>query len=251
MKKTAFQNVADMNNLVGNTATGSLECARHQFHIIAEEVKELEDAILDEDLKMARDGVADVKVTVYGLAHRLGFKHFDAVVRGATQAFMNHVELQADETTAQFIRRGYAEMEIDTTLNWDLARVEFKSLIENFDDLSDALKTPFEIPPAVFYSASMIYCAETIAALLGFDSDADDAEVHRSNMSKFDTKEEDLRATIKKYYDIGVETVVRETVIDGVKYYVVKVGHDQNGKDGKFYRGGKFLKSVNFQEPNL
>lgn len=251
MKKTTFQNVADMNDLVGNIATGSIHCARHQYHIIAEEVKELEDAILDQDLKMARDGVADVKVTVYGLAHRLGIKHFDAVVRAATQVLMNHLELQADETTAQFIRRGYAQMEIDCTLNWDLALAEFKSLIENFEDLADSIQTHFEKSDPVFYIASMIYYAELIAALLGFDSDADDAEVHRSNMSKFDTNEEDLLATVKKYYDLGVETVVRETAIDDVKYYVVKVAHDQDGKDGKFYRRGKFLKSINFEEPNL
>lgn len=73
---------------------------------------------------------------------------------------------------------------------------------------------------------------------------ADIEEVIRSNMSKFDTEELFAQQSLQKYLDKGLNVV---TVKNG-EYYVVTVAGDQD-VNGAFYPDGKFLKSINFSEP--
>lgn len=90
--KTAFQKIAFFNSLIGNTNSADLSGLDAQFHCIKEEFQELEAALIGmkrvaltlsiDDPKREsshayffqelRDGIADVLVTVYGLAHRAG-----------------------------------------------------------------------------------------------------------------------------------------------------------------------------------
>jgi len=90
--KTAFQKIAHFNELIGNSRSmPTSQQLRVQFEMIREEFCELEQALSDFEamqrgdycaeelggigynpLTEMRDGIADVLVTTYGLAHRLG-----------------------------------------------------------------------------------------------------------------------------------------------------------------------------------
>lgn len=86
-----------------------------------------------------------------------------------------------------------------------------------------------------------------MAHIIGFDSDKDMLEVYNSNMSKLCVTQEELVATQKKYADIGVVTYVGGELPRAF----VKSALDQTGSNGEFYKKGKFLKGINFKEPNL
>lgn len=95
--KSAFQKIAFFNTLIGNDNASALEGLRAQFACVEEEFKELQVGLLhycqgveainkgdytaeevfgvggfQEGIRELRDGIADVLVTVYGLAHRAG-----------------------------------------------------------------------------------------------------------------------------------------------------------------------------------
>lgn len=91
MKGSPFSKIAMFNTLIGNTNAASLEGLRAQFEMVREEFDETEEAIRHLELiatgeynaeelggfgycpqTALRDGIADVLVTVYGLAHRAG-----------------------------------------------------------------------------------------------------------------------------------------------------------------------------------
>lgn len=92
MNKTQFQKIAHFNTLIGNSNACTAAGFRAQFEMIREEFEELGQALIayeaaigldDHDgsaaeytgaaaFKEMRDGIADVLVTTYGLAHRMG-----------------------------------------------------------------------------------------------------------------------------------------------------------------------------------
>lgn len=86
-----------------------------------------------------------------------------------------------------------------------------------------------------------------LAHVIGFNSDKDMLEVYNSNMSKLCVNAEELAATQKKYAEIGVVTYTGGEF----PHAWVKSALDQTGSNGEFYKKGKFLKGINFKEPNL
>lgn len=261
--KTAFEHVSDMNTLVGNLPTSSYDDIRSQMDIIAEEVYELRDAIEDEDLTEVRDGVADVKVTVFGLMHRMKVPYFDAVVRATLQCEFADLHVN-DETTFKFLEAASEEDPVpESHVLWTRAAAICYSLKEDFDAMkaivADIDNMPMYRRFLIQRSARIILLAEMIAAALDFDSDADDLLVHESNMSKFDTNREDLEKTIQKYRDLGITTYIVEGKVDDQSRYVVKVAEArdskgqlvdfQTDKNGRKQRVGKFLKSHLWKEP--
>lgn len=72
-------------------------------------------------------------------------------------------------------------------------------------------------------------------------------EVLEASITGFCTTEEDVRATVLKYSDLGVETYVRTD--DKTGYNVVFSAKDQVGLDGRFYPEGKWVKSAWHREP--
>lgn len=86
-----------------------------------------------------------------------------------------------------------------------------------------------------------------LAHIMGVDSDADMALVFESNMSKFCANADELDASIQKYAEIGVEVYAEGEY----PRCCIKSAKDQTGTNGEFYKQGKFLKGINFQEPNL
>lgn len=152
-----FKMMAMLNTLAGNNSNAGWEAIKKQLKLVQDELKELSDGIDAKDIHELRDGIADVLVTIYGLAHRAGI-----------------------------------------------------------------------------------------------DADADLLEVVLSNLTKFDPEgTSDIQRTVKKYLDIGVETVqlVSPNPVGEGELLVTKSAYDQNGTDGKNYPKGKWLKSANFEEP--
>ncbi len=86
-----------------------------------------------------------------------------------------------------------------------------------------------------------------LAHIIGVDSDDDMDEVFNSNMSKFCANDEELKASVGKYAKIGVE-VYAEGEYPQV---CIKSAKEQTGTNGETYTQGKFLKGINFKEPNL
>ena len=72
-----FKQIARFNDLIGNTQGNKSEpdwdVAVHQLQLIHEEYSELIEGVNNNDLLECRDAVADILVTVYGFAHRMGF----------------------------------------------------------------------------------------------------------------------------------------------------------------------------------
>jgi len=71
-----FEKVAYFNSVCGNKQ-GDIkdpdwDAARAQIRLIAEEFCELGEGIMKLDITEVRDAIADVLVTTYGMAHRLG-----------------------------------------------------------------------------------------------------------------------------------------------------------------------------------
>lgn len=73
-----FECVAQYNEIIGNEAMTPEHpeywtLLERQLELIQEELKETQEAIRNRDLTELRDGICDVLVTTYGLAHRSGF----------------------------------------------------------------------------------------------------------------------------------------------------------------------------------
>lgn len=90
-----------------------------------------------------------------------------------------------------------------------------------------------------------------LAGRYGFDAAEVLRRVNESQFSKFDKNMDDLLDTRTKYTRLGVETFFIKKEYGGETVYVTKVSETATGTDGKTYLKGKWLKSVNFQEPRF
>ena len=90
-----------------------------------------------------------------------------------------------------------------------------------------------------------------LAGRYGFDAAEVLRRVIESQFSKFDKNMDDLLDTRTKYTRLGVETFFIKKEYGGETVYVTKVSETVTGTDGKTYLKGKWLKSVNFQEPRF
>lgn len=84
--------------------------------------------------------------------------------------------------------------------------------------------------------------------VMNIDCDKGLQEVNRANMSKLCKSQGEVVATTGYYNSIGVECSVQ---LVGESLWVVKSTKDQKDMNDKFYPKGKFLKNVNWSEPDL
>lgn len=120
--KTAFEKIAYFNTLIGNDNAASVEGLVQQFEMIREEFDELSDAIElyasachrcevggndGSDVAEAtaafdqiRDGIADVLVTTFGLAHRAGI-HADQDLQRVYESNMSKFLFNAETAYAE------------------------------------------------------------------------------------------------------------------------------------------------------
>lgn len=111
MTQTNFGMVTDLNNIVGNAATGNWEDAAKQLRLIQEEVNEMAEAVAAKNLEALRDSIGDTLVTTYGMAHRMDI---DA---DSDMVIIQDSNLSKFDTTldaAEQSRVKYTEQDIET-----------------------------------------------------------------------------------------------------------------------------------------
>ncbi|HWT40580.1 MAG TPA: Gp49 family protein [Dongiaceae bacterium] len=223
-QKTNFQLTSEINTIVGNHPTGDVRAWRRQAGLIRDEVVEL-----------------------------LGHIHMDALFK-----------FDFEKICEQFIDAyGVVTDEGGADTEMDLACEDAKEFLKLFryqntlftqEDLPGATVNPYAVRDDI---QDILVTAYGLSHRMGFDADEDHREVYRSNLTKFDTTPEGAAATQEKYAKFGIKTSVHraellsETRDEGAPLlYIVKVDGTQTGNDGKVYPDGKFLKSLNFEEPN-
>lgn len=247
LQDTNFYRTAQINNLAGNYAAPTDYAGhRKQLDLIASEIKEGRDHLPNMKINpdALRDDVQDVLFTTYGLAHRLGLT--------ADQVLLD------DAKTNYETCKGWFDDTHDVSTdpyNW-LNRVEeaHHHLLMTHVQAEAAGLVPKDDEGVTEAVENLLVEAYGLGLALGYPVDVDYNEVVRSNMTKFDRIQADVLATQDKYAQLGVETVVRtaeHTLSNGevVILFVTKSAKDQVGTDGKDYPADKWLKSVNFEEP--
>lgn len=224
-RPTNFQLTSEINTVVGNHPTSDITAWRRQAGLIRDEVVEL-----------------------------LGHVHLDALHK------FDFVEIAKQFLEAYSVCEDEGRF-CDEMVNAKDVAVEFLKLHEyqrtlfTSEDLPGAGINPYAVRDDI---QDILVTAYGLSHRMGFDADEDHREVYRSNMTKFDKTAAGAKATQEKYEKLGVKTRIEETldpkcnqsgVEDLSVFFIVKVDGTQKGTDGKTYPDGKFLKSVNFEEP--
>lgn len=131
-----------------------------------------------------------------------------------------------------------------TAPDWVAIERQFALIKEEFEELERAIQER-NLTELRDGTADVLVTTYGLAHRAGFDADADMAEVHRSNMSKFCANIEEAIHTAVKYEKLGIRSNYKhhDTCI------AVVSAANQIGTDSKSYPKGKLLKSVNFKEP--
>lgn len=139
-----------------------------------------------------------------------------------------------------------------TNAGWTALEAQVKLIKDEVKELEDAIAAR-DIDKVRDGVGDVLFTTYGLGHRAGFDTDADYAEVVRTNMTKFDETEADALLTTQKYADMGV--IVNTFVYDipdesgeTKRYYVTKSAFDQT-VGGKKYPKGKWLKSHHFEEP--
>ncbi len=131
-------------------------------------------------------------------------------------------------------------------VNKNHALVQLELLHEELAELIYAIDTDdvTEIRDGV---CDVLVIAYGMGHVYGLDVDKDMEEVQQSNLSKLCTTEAEAAETIEQYNRIGVKVSTRGSAPE----IVIVSNCDQSDINGKFYPCGKFLKSVNWHEPEF
>lgn len=138
-----------------------------------------------------------------------------------------------------------------TNSGWAAADHQIKIIESEFEELKEGIATrdEKELRDGI---ADLLFTVIGLAHRLALPSIADLAEVVRSNLTKFDTSEEDAIKTRDKYLEIQVVTyyLVKEGP-EGTLLFVTYSASDQIDTAGKKYIANKWLKSYKWEDVNL
>lgn len=245
--KSAFQNISEMNTAFGNLFGSCVKEGKitdykkllNQSKNLYDELDEMRDdgfsiLIKDAHSKEGRvgmvDAIGDVIVFLYGVPHFLG----DNYKTPTTEVEFFYNEILSYK----------AEEKYDAIYN------KAKSLIDRIIESVSKESTVSEVIDAVgeldaYINALCKYYNVDLTLLIDL--------ITLSNMSKLCKDEVEQNATLKKYQDDGVEVYAQPSPLlqdSGVPYLVVYSSIEQTVK-GKVYRANKFLKCINWFEPDL
>lgn len=211
---------------------------RHQCGLIAEEVEETLHGLAEQNKILVRDGLADVLVTITGLLHR---------------AFPTDQHLW-----------DFDKMMIPGQVYYPSETLEMAvNALSNIGGAFRAVSTgDLGIDKGQMLQAcfQLVTFVKLFSSICNIPLRQDHESVSVSNMSKFDTDMEAAQLTVAKYTALGIDVEIRETVYDDVAYFVVVSAKDQEAEmfdsDGESngirqFPKGKFLKSVNYKEPEF
>ena len=253
-----------------------IAAVRAQLPIIREEIKETIKALTYPETAKPNelaDGLADIIVTVDGLRFRCGLTLntlTDGITSIRSQSTFHHSTRAA--SSCDRWRKTFADKDIKflephqyesgtnvdawetidslhdaldllETLN-SIFEADVFSGLSSPEHMIEALKFPLDVFCALCYCTTKTI-AETFSLSLAFGQHL----VYRSNLSKFDTDEATALLGLEKYQNLGIDVALYPATVNGITYHVIKSSRDQTVGD-KHYPQGKFLKSVNFREPN-
>lgn len=131
--------------------------------------------------------------------------------------------------------------------NWEKAGKQLHLIQEELAELVEGIDTKniAEIRDAV---ADILVVTYGMAHIMGIDADKDMAAVQASNLSKLCKTQEEIDQTLAFYEtEKGLEVYAGGELPEAY----IKSSKDQTGSDGKFYPAHKFLKCINWHEPEL
>ena len=133
-----------------------------------------------------------------------------------------------------------------------------KSVIELFkiaiDDIVQNINDKVELDVLIETMTDFSIILNSYCVASNIDLNAVIEEVVKSNFTKLCKTQQQLDDTVKFYSDLGVETYVRESMIpqeDGTIQYIVFSSKEQEDVNKKMYRANKFLKCIDWKEPDL
>lgn len=139
-------------------------------------------------------------------------------------------------------------------VDWNTLYDQFELIKEEFNELQDkglGAKDWTEVKDAI---GDLLVVTYGMAYRCNVDADKMMQNISESNFSKLCKTEEEVGETVKYYDSLGVETRVEQTELNGVRVWAIKSNKDQNyveNGESKFAKNGKFLKNVNWFEPDL
>lgn len=130
--------------------------------------------------------------------------------------------------------------------DWGRLALQFRILEHEFEETRDDGILAQDVNGLLDGIGDMLTVIYGLAHFLGVDADSVHNAVHLSNITKYCRTEEELAYTVKKYEGQGI--AVRTGGVFPFAY--VQTAKEQEIK-GQLVPEGKFLKSVNFKEPDF
>jgi hypothetical protein len=131
-------------------------------------------------------------------------------------------------------------------IDWEVAQRQLKLIEHELEELKAAV-TSRDVRGLRDGACDVLVTTLGLTHRTGFNVEMDMVAVYLSNMSKFCKDSDELERTIIKYHNLGVQVVVEGEF----PFRYVKAAHDHVDKDGNKYAKGKFLKGINFKEPEF
>ncbi len=244
-----YKNISDTNTAFGNLYSSCMEKGiitnytklYNQAMNLYDELQELYDdgfSILKKDpldkegRKGMVDAIADLIVFLYGIPHFLGYVYTEKQSNPVLKDILIDYKYKEDNSFYSHVIE------------------DIKQLI---DDIINAIHNKSNHTLIMKYVEELDSYLMTISDLYSVNIDKLIQKVTESNFSKLCKNQTELEATLKSYRDQGVDVYSGESPLsqpDGTPYYVVYSSKDQT-VNGKVYREDKFLKNVNWFEPDI
>ena len=131
-------------------------------------------------------------------------------------------------------------------IQWVRVRAQADNILDEYEELLEALKRQ-DITETRDALCDILVFTLGAYHFIGHDADEDMRVVYESNMSKFCKTQQEVWDTQQYYFDLGIETYTGGEL----PAMWVKSVKQQKDKYGKNYPQGKFLKCVNWKEPEF
>jgi predicted HAD superfamily Cof-like phosphohydrolase len=247
--KKPYSNISDTNSAFGNKfgivfekgVIVDYDKIYNQAMNLYDELEELHDdgfsILIDsphskEGRKGMVDAIADLLVFLYGIPHFLGYRYTEKTANSVLQDVLISYKNNGYDTFYSHVVEDIKQL-IDEIIKSISKKQNHSLIMKNVEELDVYLMT--------------------LCNLYNVDVDSLIQKVTDSNFSKLCKDEIETDATLKFYRDKGVEVYSAESPIkqeDGSPFFVVYSSKEQTVQN-KVYRAHKFLKCINWFEPDI
>ena len=253
---------------------------RLRLNLIKEEIKELNDAISQNDFKETRDAIGDILYVVYGMADVIGIdidyifsntlqneisKYYLDNNKNSNYVFIDKIITGTENGLKKITNYNYIKLFLNEIINndYDLNNNIIKLRSEFINNLNNEylkLEKECEIE-TIYYDTTLKYqmienkflivsqmiynllkITYILANIYNINADNDFAIIHESNMSKLCDTEEDAKKTVESY---EIKYKNGGSPYDSPYYYELP---DLNKWIVKNKSSGKALKNIKYKE---